>query len=273
MNDIFNEVFGESDTSKLTPIEIALGIDNEGRTTATKLYDFLELNPSNYSKWFRKNILENEFAEETVDYFPFVLRYESLTGEKERQDAKLTARFAKKLSMTQKNERGEQARDYFTKVEDKAKEMVLRLQEMSPELRLLINMEMEQKRQAAELAEVKEASQKNADRIESIRDVVSLGTTSWRDDTRNLINKIAQELGDGTAFQQVRAESYELLEKRMGVSLKQRLTNKRRRMADEGMCKSKRDKLSQVDIIAEDKKLIEGYTAIVKEMAIKYGVA
>lgn len=103
MNDIFNEVFGESDTSKLTPIEIALGIDNEGRTTATKLYDFLELNPSNYSKWFRKNILENEFAEETVDYFPFVLRYESLTGEKERQDAKLTASFAKKLSMMQKN--------------------------------------------------------------------------------------------------------------------------------------------------------------------------
>ena len=65
MSDIFNEVFGGTDTSKLTPIEIALGIDGDGRTTATKLYDFLELNPSNYSKWFRKNILENEFAEET----------------------------------------------------------------------------------------------------------------------------------------------------------------------------------------------------------------
>ncbi|MCD7870750.1 MAG: hypothetical protein LUG59_09485 [Enterocloster clostridioformis] len=46
MNDIFNEVFGGTDTSKLTPIEIALGIDGEGRTTATKLYDFLELNPA-----------------------------------------------------------------------------------------------------------------------------------------------------------------------------------------------------------------------------------
>lgn len=158
--------------------------------------------------------------------------------------------------------------EYFELRDEKVK-----MDNLSPELRLLINMEMEQKRQAAELAEVKEANQKNADRIESIRDVVSLDTTSWRDDTRNLINKIAQELGGGTAFQQVRAESYELLEKRMGVSLKQRLTNKRRRMADEGMCKSKRDKLSQVDIIAEDKKLIEGYTAIVKEMAIKYGVA
>lgn len=212
-----------------------------------------------------------EWAEENVDFWAFVLNDE--WGGQATTDYKLTARFAKKLSMTQKNERGEQARDYFTKVEDKTKEMVLRLQEMSPELRLLINMEMEQKRQAAELAEIKEAGQKNADRIESIRDVVSLDTTSWRDDTRNLINKMAQELGGGTAFQQVRAESYELLEKRMGVSLKTRLTNKRRRMADEGVCKSKRDKLSMVDIISEDKKLIEGYTAIVKEMAIKYGVA
>jgi anti-repressor protein len=43
-------------------------------------------------------------------------------------------------------------------------------------------------------------------------------------------------------------------------------------MADEGVCKSKRDKLTYVDIIAEDKVLIELYVAIIKEMAIKYGV-
>lgn len=145
-------------------------------------------------------------------------------------------------------------------------------EELSPLLKLLIKTELEQKRQAKELTEVKKQSQEAVDRVESIREVVALDTTSWRDDTRNLINKIAQELGGGTAFQQVRSESYELLEKRMGVSLKQRLTNKRRRMADEGVCKSKRDKLSQVDIIADDKKLIEGYVAIVKEMAIKYGI-
>lgn len=149
----------------------------------------------------------------------------------------------------------------------------MNMNNLSPELRLLINMEMEQKRQTAELAGIKAQSQMAVDRIDSIRDVVALDTTSWRDDTRNFINKIAEALGGGMAFQQVRAESYALLEKRMGVSLKQRLTNKRRRMADEGVCKLKRDKLTQVDIIAEDKKLIEGYTAIVKEMVIKYGVA
>lgn len=123
MSDIFNEVFGRTDTSHLTPIEIALGVDGNGMTTATKLYDFLELNQSNYSKWFRKNILDNEFAEENADYFPFVLRYESLTGEKERQDAKLTAHFAKKLSVKGNGERAEQAREYFARLEERVKEV------------------------------------------------------------------------------------------------------------------------------------------------------
>lgn len=184
----------------------------------------------------------------------------------------MTAKFAKKLSMTQKNERGEEAREYFTRVEDGAKKIILQFQHMSPQLQYMIKVEQEQKRQAQEIAEVKELAQNSADRVESIREVVALDTTSWREDTRNIINKIAQELGGGQAFQQVRADGYELLEKRMGVNLKQRLTNKRRRMADEGVCKSKRDKLTYVDIVAEDKKLIEGYTAIVKEMAIKYGI-
>ena len=38
------------------------------------------------------------------------------------------------------------------------------------------------------------------------------------------------ECGDSKSYQDVRAESYQLLEKRMGVNVKQRLTNKRRRM-------------------------------------------
>ena len=73
-------------------------------------------------------------------------------------------------------------------------------------------------------------------------------------------------------YSNVRNECYELLQKRMGVSLHTRLTNKRRRMADEGASKSARDKLTYVDVIADDKKLIEGFVAIVKALAIKYGV-
>lgn len=57
------------------------------------------------------------------------------------------------------------------------------------------------------------------------------------------------------------------------LKLEIRLTNKRRRMADEGICKSKRDKVNKLDVIGEDKKLIEIYMAIIREMAIKHGVS
>ena len=152
------------------------------------------------------------------------------------------------------------------------KQKVIDLNQLSLELQMfqkifnsVAQQQLEQKRQAEKLDQVEQ-------RVESIREVVAIDTTSWRDDTGNILRKIGMELGGGQAYSQVRSESYELLSKRMGVNLKQRLTNKRRRMADEGICKSNRDKLSYVDIIAEDKKLIEGYTAIVKEMAIRYGV-
>lgn len=117
-----------------TPIEIALGIDENGMTTARKLYEFLELAKGQFSRWAKANILENEFAEEGVDYRGFDINVEgNLT-----QDFKLTASFAKKLSMTQKNEKGEQARNYFVKVENKTKELISTIKELSPELQAVI---------------------------------------------------------------------------------------------------------------------------------------
>lgn len=261
------------ETTKMqTPIEIALGIDENGMTTAKKLYEFLELDSRNYSRWCKNNITENEFAEENVDYWAFVIDEERNFNPNPTTDYKLTAHFAKKLSMKGNGVKAEEARDYFTTLEERVKQKVIDLNQLSPELQMfqkifnsVAEQQLEQKRQAEQLNHVEQ-------RVESIREVVALDTTSWRDDTGNILRKISMELGGGQAYSQVRAESYELLSKRMGVNLKQRLTNKRRRMADEGICKSTRDKLSYVDIIAEDKKLIEGYTAIVKEMAIRYGV-
>lgn len=173
---------------------------------------------------------------------------------------------AKEMAMLERNEKGKQVRRYFIQVEKKYKAASLATQELSPQLQVMINLEIEQKRQAEKLEHVVE-------RIESIREVVAIDTTSWREDTGRILRKIGMECGDSKSYQDVRAESYQLLEKRMGVNVKQRLTNKRRRMADEGVCKSRRDKLNYLDVIADDKKLIEGYTAIVKELAIKYGVA
>jgi anti-repressor protein len=259
--------------SNLTPIEIALGIDEKGRTTAKKLYEFLELDPKNYSRWCRTNITENEFADEGIDYEVFVIKEENPLGGRPTQDYKLTAAFAKKLSMTARNEKGEQARQYFVKAEDKLKEVAIQVSQLPPELQMFKTIFDQQAKQYIEMQKLKEDNQKVAEKVDAIREVVALDTTSWREDTGNILRKIGLQLGGGQAYSQVREESYDLLNKRMGVDLKIRLTNKRRRMADEGVSKSKRDRLNYLDIIAEDRKLIEGYTAIVKEMAIKYGVA
>lgn len=59
---------------------------------------------------------------------------------------------------------------------------------------------------------------------------------------------------------------------RLRCKLDVQLTNMRRRMAEEGVCKSKRDKLNYLDVIERDNRLKEGYLVIVKELAIKYGV-
>lgn len=123
-------------TTNHSPIEVALGIDEHGMTTARKLFEFLGFNPSNYSKWCKRNITDNEFATEGEDF------YSSPSTSEGRgnfaADFKLSASFAKKLSMMSKSERGEEARQYFVKVEDGMKEMAVRFQNMSPELRAVL---------------------------------------------------------------------------------------------------------------------------------------
>lgn len=109
-------------------------------------------------------------------------------------------------------------------------------------------------------------------KVDNITEIVALNSTDWRKDSRTLINKMAKTQGGYEAYREVQADIYQELDRRAGSSLKTRVTNKRRRMADEGASKSKRDKLSKLDVIAEDKRLLEIYLAIVKEFAVKYGV-
>lgn len=107
-----------------TPIEIALGIDEQGRTTAKKLYSFLELNKAVYARWCRSSITENDFAEEGVDFIVFNTNVENSKGGRPTQDYILTATFAKKLAMASNSVRGEQAREYFIRVEELLKRAV-----------------------------------------------------------------------------------------------------------------------------------------------------
>lgn len=125
-------------TSDKTPIEIALQIDSDGMTTLSKLYNFLEINPSNYSRWCRKNIINNPFANEGYDYISFRHHEENPSlGGRPKTDYKLTSDFAKQLCMTVRNERGKQARDYFIACEQGLKVATTKLQERNDDIQAL----------------------------------------------------------------------------------------------------------------------------------------
>ena len=145
--------------------------------------------------------------------------------------------------------------------------------DLSPQLQVLIQMETRQKQIEARQAEQATALAGLEQKLQNTCEVIALDKTAWRKDSEHLINKIARATGeDYGGIRLVYEEIYRSIESRAGVSLNTRLINKRNRMAGEGVCKSKRDRLTRVDIIAEDKKLIEIYVAIVKELAVKYGV-
>lgn len=109
-------------------------------------------------------------------------------------------------------------------------------------------------------------------KVGAISDIVALNPNDWRRECKTMIVRIAEKLGGVSYIRDVNSDIYKLMLERFGIDLKRRLTNKRLRAADDGMCRSKRDKLNYLDVIAEDKRAIESYVQIVKEMAVKHGV-
>lgn len=121
--------------------------------------------------------------------------------------------------------------------------------------------------------EAKHDAQEVKQELQTMRDVITLDTRSWRKDTSRLISKMAAKAGGYQHIEPIRAESYKLFCERLNVNLEIRLTNIKKEAALNGMTQSKLKKFNYLDAIEKDKRLIEGYVAIVKEMAVKYGVA
>jgi len=219
---------------------------------------------SKFADWIKNRINECD-ALEGEDYILISKKLETSTGGTVRKEYILKLDTAKEMAMLERNEKGKEYRRYFIEVEKKYKQAI-DTSSLSPELQMFNSIFKALAKTELDQKEVKQE-------LQGIRDVITLDTRSWREDSRALVVKIAQALGGNEYIRTINTEIVELLNARFGVNLKQRLTNSRRRMADEGVCKSKRDKLNNLDIIASDKKLIEGYVIIVKEMAIRHGVA
>lgn len=89
--------------------------DLQQAVDARALYQSLGLDASNWSRWAAKNIAENPFAAQGLDFVGFVM----MTNGNQTSNYLLSLDFAKKLAMQVRTEMGERIRDYFLDCERK----------------------------------------------------------------------------------------------------------------------------------------------------------
>lgn len=145
----------------------------------------------------------------------------------------------------------------------RGKQLVNGLSNLSPELQVLINMELKQKELETVVTETKEE-------VQAIRDVIVINPKAeWRKETNNILAKIGRKIED---YAKPRSEVYEALKERANCRPNVLVNNLKKRALENGMAPSKASKLNILDVLENDPRLREIYVSIVKEMAIKYEI-
>lgn len=270
-----------------TPIEVALEIDSDNMTTAKKLYAFLQLNPAHYARWCKTNIMNNEFAEESIDYWAFTPNGEC--GGQTTTDYKLTAHFAKKLSVKGNSARAEEAREYFTTLEEKVKQKAIDRTQLSPQLQSLFGLIETQARQELEQKRIAEEQRKQGEQIKRIEETQTtiaetFQHTSDVESFQHWVNSCITKIAESPNFTQgtnrnmkysiVRNESYERLARKRNCRLDDRVQRAKGRALEERPDIKKADlqKINKLYVIANDKDLRPAYELVIKEMMICYCV-
>jgi anti-repressor protein len=258
-------------SSMKTPIEIALGVDENGMTTAKKLYEFLEMDKSHYSRWVKANIVDNEFATENEDYF----YSPSMANESSRgnfaDDYKLTAHFAKKLSMKGNGERAEQARQYFITIEDRAKQEVINRSQLSPQMQMVMQMaesmarqELEQKRQAEKVNRIEQT-------VSNMKDIFTKPIGDWKSEINARVREISVK--SGIDYQTLYNQLYGELENEAHCVLARLQGNKIKRMEDAGNTKTAiKEGTTKIAVIFDNARLRIIFENIVRRYAMRYCV-
>ncbi|MFS0749558.1 Bro-N domain-containing protein [Oceanobacillus sp. 1P07AA] len=144
--------------------------------------------------------------------------------------------------------------------------------QLSPELQLMNGLVKEMNRQAIESSETKKLAMQANESVNNISNIVSMSSDEWRKTTEVVLKKIANKWSGVEPYRSVRNLSYERFEKRARCKLDIRLNNRKERALAQGMNKSYINKINKLDVISEDKRLVEIYIQVVKEMAIQFKV-
>lgn len=124
----------------------------------TELHAALDVK-SRFNDWVRNRVADCE-AVENEDYETFT---KNLVSGGQAKEYIIKLDIAKEMAMLERNEKGKQVRKYFIAIEKKYKAVPkppVTPMNLSPQLQLLINMELKQKEQDAAISELKEKTDK-----------------------------------------------------------------------------------------------------------------
>ncbi|MDP4116190.1 MAG: ORF6N domain-containing protein [Bacteroidota bacterium] len=151
----------------------------------------------------------------------------------------------------------------------KSKELKEYTEKLSPQTKLLLQLSESIAKAELEQQEIKQIAVRAQQAVEVIKDTIITQPDNWRKDINRMFNRIVEAIGS-QQFQELRNESYQLLNSRAHVKIEERLRKLQQRAEASGMPKYKRDKLNRMDVIEADPKLKEIYAAIIKEYTVKY---
>lgn len=147
------------------------------------------------------------------------------------------------------------------------------LQSLSPQLQLLINMELKQKEQDVKIAELTDKAEEQGKTLKNIHDTLF----SEADDSRRWISKCIGEIASSPSFngifnryQKAWLESYDRLNEKIGDDIDEITAKAKEKAEASGATKAQLKKISRQSVIAAKPILRKAYAEVVKEMMIAY---
>ena len=122
---------------------IKISEDKNGNQTISgkDLYEDLGFEKSQWSRWYKKNIEKNPYAQENKDW----IRLDIMSNGNETKDFVLTLDFAERLAMLARSDRGEQVRRWFQSLKKSSQPKILTAAEhLLANAQLLVSMEKRQ---------------------------------------------------------------------------------------------------------------------------------
>lgn len=219
-----------------------------------------------FSTWVKKRLTECD-AEENKDYDRLHKKMEANNATMIEYIIKLDT--AKEMAMLERNDKGKQVRKYFIAVEEKYKQGVVDLEQLDPQTKLMNLLvqsisrnEIEQKRQAKEITEVKQT-------VETMKEILTEPIGDWKAEINSRVREIS--IKSGVDYQTLYGQLYGELETTAHCSLKRLQDNKKARMEKAGNTKTAiKDATTKIAIIFEKPQLKAIFENIVKRYAMKY---